>query len=479
MPGTTSAPNLDPAGAARAVKPAVPPATEAQKIRALPWNLVNGVFTNIFYLWTFGGSVFVLFLNELGLPKGQIGTLLSLFPFCGLLALGFAPLATRLGRKRVFIAGYGTRYFIIAGLLGLPWITAHYGYAAAVAFLFIDISIVALLRAMAETAYYPWTQEFIPNRVRGKFSAVYMVLTTIASAAALLTAGYVIGVKTGLSGYLFLIGVGAVLGFIGILAMLPVPGGAPESSADAPRAHFANMLDALHDRNLVAYLGGMAGITIGSVLLTSFLPLYVKEQIGLPAGTVVTLDSVGMVGGALSSLAWGWAADRVGSRPVLMPALTLSLIIPLGWLALPRQAPHAVVWCGLLYFIFGVVSFGVFIGSGRLLFNGVVPPEKSTAYTAIYYAWMGLTGGAAPLLAGGILTATAGWQTRLGGLTFDGHALLFCLSVLLLGFGWWQYGRVRPDDVYTTRAVLQRLAARLHRQPPGNDCHDDGGRPVS
>jgi MFS family permease len=126
MPGTNADPSLDPASAARAVKPAAPPATEAQKIRALPWNLVNGVLTNIFYLWTFGGSVFVLFLNELGLPKGQIGTLLSLFPFCGLLALWFAPLATRLGRKRVFIAGYGTRYFIIAGLLGLPWITAHY-----------------------------------------------------------------------------------------------------------------------------------------------------------------------------------------------------------------------------------------------------------------------------------------------------------------------------------------------------------------
>jgi MFS family permease len=448
----------------QAVKPAAAPVSEGQKIRALPWDLVNGVLTNIFYQWTFGGSVFVLFLNELGLPKGQIGTLLSLFPLCGLIALGFAPLATRLGRKRVFIAGYGTRYFVIAGLLGLPWVTAHYGFPAAVAFLFSDISIVALLRAMAETAYYPWTQEFIPNRVRGKFSAVYMVLTTIASAAALLTAGYVIGVKTGLSGYLFLIGAGAVLGFIGILAMLPVPGGAPEGSADAPRAHVNNMLDALHDRNLVAYLGGMAGITIGTMLLTSFLPLYVKEQIGLPAGTVVTLDSVGMVGGALFSLAWGWAADRVGSRPVLMSALTLSLTIPLGWLALPRQVPCAVVWCGLLYFIFGVVSFGVAIGSGRLLFNGVVPPEKSTAYTAIYYAWMGLTGGAAPLLAGGILTATAGWQTRLGGLVFDGHALLFCLSVLLLGFGWWLYGRVRPDDIYTTRAVLQRLAVRLGRR---------------
>ncbi len=446
------------------VKPVAPLVTDAQKIRALPWNLVSGMLTNIFFLWTFGGSVFVLFLNELGLPKGQIGALLSLFPFCGLLALGFAPLATRLGRKRVYISSFSTRYFVIAGLLLLPWITAHYGHTAAVVFLFIDISTVALLRAMGETAYYPWTQEFIPNRVRGKFSAVYMLLTTIASAAALLTAGYVISVKTGLSSYLFLIGAGAMLGFIGILAMLPVPGGAPEHGADAPRAHFANMRDALHDHNLTAYLGGMAGITIGTVLMTSFLPLYVKEQIGLPASTVVTLDSVTMVGGALSSLLWGWTADRVGSRPVLMPALTLTFLIPLGWLVLPRHMSNAVLWCGLLYFAFGAVSFGAAIAAGRLLFNGVVPPEKNTAYTAIYYAWMGLTGGAAPLLAGGILTAAAGWQARLGGLIIDGHSLLFCLSLLLIAFGWQQYSRVQPDDIYTTRAVLQRLAARFGRR---------------
>jgi MFS family permease len=436
--------------------------TEQEKLKAIPWNLAHGVLTNIFYLWTFGGSIFVLFLNELGLPKGQIGTLLSLFPFCGLLALGFAPLATRVGRKRVFIAGYGIRYFIIAGLLALPWMIANVGRTAAIIFLFVDISIVAVLRAMAETAYYPWSQEFIPNRVRGKFTAVYMVVTTIASGAALLAAGTIIGARTGIEPYLLLIGVGAVLGIFGILAMIPVPGGAPQASDETQKTHFANMLKALGDRNLVAYLGGMAGVSIGSILLISFLPLYVKDKIGLAAGTVVSMDAVLMVGGALSSLLWGWAADRVGSRPVLMPALALNLLVPIGWLVLPRQAPNAVIWCGMLYFLAGIASNGVFIGGYRLLFNGVVPPEKSTAYTAIYYAWLGLTGGSAPLLAGGILSHLTGWRTSLGSLVVDGHTVLFVLSVLLIGFGWQQYHRVKPDDIYTTRDVLRRLAGALH-----------------
>ena len=81
--------------------------SDRDKARALPWCLAHGGLTSIFALWTFGGSVFVLFLRELGLPMGQIGVLLSLFPFCGLIALGFAPLAARLGRKRTVVACYG------------------------------------------------------------------------------------------------------------------------------------------------------------------------------------------------------------------------------------------------------------------------------------------------------------------------------------------------------------------------------------
>ena len=86
-------------------------------MKALPWNLAHGMLNSIFAIWTFGGSVFILFLNELGLPKAQIGALLSLFPFCGLVALTFAPLAAHLGWKRVYIIGYSLRYITMAGLL--------------------------------------------------------------------------------------------------------------------------------------------------------------------------------------------------------------------------------------------------------------------------------------------------------------------------------------------------------------------------
>jgi len=438
--------------------------TDAEKARALPWSLANSFLGGIFVLWTFSGSVFLLFLNELGLPKSQIGIILSLFPFCGLLALGFAPTAARLGWKRVFLCMYGIRKFVMAGLLLLPWLLLHAGYRAALAWLFGVIIVFAVLRSLAETALYPWEQQYVPNNIRGKFTGASSLLGFLANMTALFIAGTVIGSRPGLAPYLTLQAAGCSLGLLGVMLMTRLPGGEPVRDAPAPRAHFSNMARALRDRNFVAFLGGLGAVTIGTVLFTSFLPLYVKEQLGVAPGLVVRLGMAGAIGSAVSSLLWGWAADRVGSRPVVMSAVGLSLLIPLGWLLLPREVAHAAVWCGVLFFAAGVIVGGVNIGANRLLFNGVIPREHSTAFTAIFYAWIGLVGGTAPLVAGGLLTAGAGWHARIGGITADGYALLFVLALGLTAMGWSLYARVRPDDRYTTRMVLRRLGQVVMRR---------------
>lgn len=55
--------------------------SEAEKIRALPLSIVfNTLSSSVFGVWTVFGSVFLFYLQELGLPKGQIGALLSVFP---------------------------------------------------------------------------------------------------------------------------------------------------------------------------------------------------------------------------------------------------------------------------------------------------------------------------------------------------------------------------------------------------------------
>lgn len=451
----------DPAETTGSEMAATPELAEAEKLRSLPWQGAHHAFNATFTSLTFFGPVFLLLLSELGLPKAQMGLLLSLFPFCGLLALGFAPVATRLGRRRVFLTCYGLRKVVVLGLLLLPLVLARFGHNGGLAYLIAIVSIFGILRALAETAWYPWSQEIIPDRVRGRFSAIATVLAMLASSAALAFAGLVIKHRPGIDGFMLLIAIGGTAGILGVLVMFMVPGGKPQPTTTASDTHWAQMREALRDRNFALYLAGLACVTVGTLLYLSFLPLFLKERLAVPAGVVVTLETAVMIGGGVSALLWGWVADRVGSRPVLMPAIALTILIPLGWLLLPRETPHLLPLCAILYFLHGVAFNGVAIGAGRLLLNGVIPPQQSTAYTALYYAWLGLVGGVAPLLAGGVLEGFGAWQAHLGLTTFDGHTVLFALAVLLVAAGGVCYGRVRPDDRYRTRDLLQRVTQRL------------------
>jgi MFS family permease len=434
-------------------------------MRALPWGLGHLALNSIFYTWTFGSSIFLLFLNELGLPKDRIGILLSFFPFTGVLALAAGPLVARWGRKRMFLLGYGIRKPIMALLLLLPWLQASLGRHAAMGFLFVVLFIFAILRAVAETAYFPWLQEFVPNRVRGKYGALNTITTLLFSSLALGIASRVIGTTPGLASFMGLIGVGAVIGIVGVALMGFVPGGAPIRASGPSQGHFAALIATLNDRNFLCTLGGLGSVMVGSVLLTSFLPLYAIEQIGLPSSTVVLLDMAAMLGGVMASLFWGVAADRVGSRPVLMPNLVLSLLIPFGWLLAPRQSPQASLICAILFFAYGAVANGIAISAGRLLYNAIIPPEKNTAYTAVYYAWSGVSGGLTPLLAGGLLTALASWQARIGSLHLDAYGLLFLFSAGLFACGLFFYHRVRPAGEGSTRALFRRLFGRARTRP--------------
>ena len=160
------------------------PLTDVERIRRLPW-LVSGDALNIaFVSLTFAGPVFILFLDQLGLGNAQIGFLLSLIPFCGIVALFVAPLVTRLGYKRTFITFWGIRKFVMALLLLTPLFLARFG--SQIAFLWVAgvLFWFAICRAIAETGRYPWQQEVIPDSIRGKISAISHMSTTVAAVIA-------------------------------------------------------------------------------------------------------------------------------------------------------------------------------------------------------------------------------------------------------------------------------------------------------
>lgn len=441
-------------------------ADEHMKVRALPWSIgFSALSSSVFGYWTVFGSVFVLYLQDLGLPKGHIGALLSVFPFCGLLAPLAGPLLVRWGAKRICLIAYTGRHAVIALLLLLPWVQAAYGSSVTLGCVAGVVLVFALFRAVAETGIYPWMQEFVPDRVRGRYGAVSILVGMVVGIGALAIAGYVIGHGGGMGRFMWLQGAGCLAGLVGTLLLIPVPGGAPDARVRENNAHWDEIRDSLRDRNFRRFLYGMAGYGIGSGMMAAFMPLLLLEKAGITPGTVVWLDNTALVGGLLVSLPSGWLSDRFGSRTVLMPGLTLGLALTGFWcvtLALGKVSLLVVPVLAVLGFLGGVAGNAMAIGYGRLLLAGVVPADRSVAYTAVFYAWTGLTGGLAPLLAGGILSAAKLIPEGVATPLTDGYTILFLFSLIPAALGWGFFIGVRPDGTHRTRDLLNIFISQFY-----------------
>jgi Na+/melibiose symporter-like transporter len=408
-----------------------PEPTTVEKLRGLPWSILSNTLNTVFAQFTFFGSVFVLFLSYLQMDKTQIGFLLSLIPFTGLVALFIAPAVARFGYKRTYIVFFGVRKVISAGLLLTPVVAASFGPTGLLIFVTLITGGFALCRSIAETGFYPWHQEYIPNSVRGKYTATNTIYTTLAGLAAVAVAGFVLDRTTGLDGYMLLISVGVGFGLVSVWAASHIPGGAAVTRTAEEGSNWRGMLAAARDRNFMRYLIGAALITLGSVPMLSFLPLFMRDVVRLSEGEVVLLQSGTLVGHLVSSLPWGWAADRYGSKPVMISGLVMKIILPVLWFVMPRASEASLGIALAIAVLVGVSDMGWGIGAGRLLFVSVVPPAQKMEYMALHYAWVGTIGGVSQLIGGYLLDLSAGVHGVWLGIALDPYSPLFLLGFVL------------------------------------------------
>ena len=405
--------------------------TEAEKIRRLNWRLAHNGANTIFVQLTFFGSLYILFLSELGLPKARIGFLLSLVPLCGVVSLVLASPVARAGVKRVFIVCWTLRSIDAGFLLLTPWILSRFGAETTFYYIILLIIVFAFCRAVGETGAVSWEQEVIPARRRGKFRGISTIVETLAAVFAIAVASLALRHIADLYRFIVPMGIGAAFGLLSVGFALFSPGGAPVGEHDTDL--FRQMRIALRDRNFRYHLGSQ-GLVILSFGFVSFIPLFMKEQVGLREDQIVLLQAGSFAGAVLSSYMWGWVADRYGSKPVILSALNLMALVPLCFLFMPRHEEWSYAVAISIAFLGGVASSGWGVSDYRLIYTDIIPRENKTQYTAIYYAWWGLMGGVGQLLAGGALDLFKGLSGRFLIFGLDPYSPLFITSPLLLVF---------------------------------------------
>lgn len=408
-----------------------PEPTKVEKIRAIPWSIGFDVAIAFYVQFTFFGSVFVLFLNDLGLTKTQIGFLLATFPFLSVISLFVTTQVARFGYKRTLLTFFGLRTFFTAWLLLTPFILASFGGRVLLIYLAVVTIAFAICRAVGMTGLLPWQQEYIPNDMRGKYSAYSGIFVSLAGLIAVGVAGFILAQAPGLYRYVILFGLGILFHLVALYVASHIPGGAPVRNVNFIFHGWKEILATLRDRNFFRYLLALSLITLAIGPVGSFLPLFMQDIIGLSASNVVLLQTGVLIGSLLFSFIWGWMADRYGSKPVALSGLLLMTTLPVWWYLMPRQSVLSLPLALGIALLQGIASSGWGIGSGRMLYVSIVPSENKTAYLSQYNAWMGLLGGISAILGGQLLDAFSGLHQVLLGFTVDSYTILFGIALLL------------------------------------------------
>jgi HEAT repeat protein/MFS family permease len=419
--------------------------TNAEKIQRLKWNTALGAFNSVFALLTFFGSAFVLYLDELGSNNSQIGFLLSMMPFFGIVAIFIAPAAARFGYKRTFVTFFGVRKFAAAALLLTPFVIAQFGTQGALTLAMLCVMGFALCRAIAEVGFYPWSQEFIPNSIRGKHSAVNDMVSRVVSTLTIAFAGFILGLGTGLDRFMLLFAVAFGFGLLAVWSAAHLPGGAPIRTGGVSRRE---MLHVFRDKNFNLYLAGLGLVTLASAPL-AFLPLFMLNHVGLSDSATVWLQIGTIAGGFSATYLIGWASDRYGSKPVMLSGLITRALLPIGWLLMPRNSEFSLPIALAIAFVWGISEIAWAIGSGRLLFVTVVPPEKNSTYMAVFYTAIGLIGGVSQILSGGLLDATAHLSGQWLFVPIDPFTPWFIMGIILTAVSIFLFRRVQSESEYS------------------------------
>lgn len=152
---------------------------------------------------------------------------------------------------------------------------------------------------------------------------------------------------------------------------------------------------------LAGALTAQAAIAIDALLPA--LPTVVAE-LGMNPGSVQLTIGLFMAGFALGQIAWGWAADWLGRRPVILIG-TGGFILATAMCALADDGNSLIAW-RLLQGLSSSASMAATRAMMRDHFTGVPLARKMAAMTAVFFL--------SPILApqlGGLLLAIGGWRS--------------------------------------------------------------------
>jgi MFS family permease len=358
------------------------------------------------------------YLRQLGVPETDRLAFVGLFSsLVFVLGLPLVPLwgvwADKYSRKAVIVrsAVVEAVVFTLVALAREPW-------QVAVALMLVGLQLGNTGVMLAGI------RDVVPRRRLGTTMALFGAASPVGFALGPLVAGLLIdGAGVSISG-VYAIAAALSVG-TALLVGLGTTDVRPEVVPSGPtlRLAYGAVRGVLADRNVLRLFAVYGVVFLANQVSRPYTPLLVEQLVGTGAGLAsgigVVIGLGSMIGALMAPLA-GWAADRIGFRPILLVALGAGAIASLLMPFMPQVAALAAtsVMLGAAVATVGAMVFS--------LLATEVPPERRSATLNLVYLPLYVAGVIGPAL-GSVLAASIG----LAGPYLAG-CVVFSLGVVLI-----------------------------------------------
>jgi len=367
----------------------------------------EGVFATPFVILAAPGNLFIasLLTGVLGIGSGTYGMLVSLPAWFNAAQLLVIPFLGRYFASRTLVlwTGFLNALVWLAFALALQWLPPDDArFSARV--LFAVLIFISASASINGVCWMSWIQEWIPNRLRGKYFGRRNRIIGLTTVIFTWVAGYAVD-RYGDS----ILGYQLVLGGAGGFRLLSMylqthiytPWSTPEKPIHVGWKRRASEL--LSRGSFLAYVLFGTWLAFWLNFVGPFTPIFLLNELEMGVGHQSYLLILASLSGALVYPWWGKLSDRYGCKTIITFSVILWMAQNFIWIFLTVQNRWLLY---PIYFMGGMTSGGVLLGSFNLLLK-MVPENMKTAGISLNLTASSIAAALAPIMAG-LIYAWAG-----------------------------------------------------------------------
>lgn len=414
------------------------------------------------------GSPMILYAKTLHASATVLGIIAGMMPLLVIFQIPAAHYIERVGYKRFVLGGWGTRTLFTFAMALVPLTSGFLDQSTRLVLILTGLFGFNLVRGIASCAWLPWIASLVPEIWRGRYVSRDAAMANLGSFLTVVVSALCLGETPHPWQYTLIFTFSALMGLVSLVFLRRVPDVAiteKERHSNLPVPWLAMLRHPPFQKLL--HLVAVWALAYGG--MTAFTVAFLKSETALPAGRILFVTSVAFLGGLSSLWLLGHRQDHLGSKPVLIFALGVWVLILVSWIAMAGGVlpPHLSVIL-TLQFLMGLFNALVAIAFNRLAM-AVIPPMGRNHFFALYSVISNVTLGLAPVGWGLLIDYVGKWQGHWLGLNWNQFTIFYTLALGMFALGLVLAGKLHEPKAASLEALLteflvvtpQRLWARF------------------